>query len=237
MISVSTQQSKRISEDIIDLARIQSFTNVSSINIEEDAHWNQMWMYYFMMGNKPIYLKYSTYWNASPLEGEWTLKTDLDIIHVAIRNDPLVINDCCYLEKNVTFNATYGEGWYDPESNDTLRWRWTGAQNESSSIILYLTQAQLIDLDLSYWSSNPADELTVMIDDTTLKVCNERNHCRIPDINLTPGSHVLTLKIKLPPQSAGKRDRRTLGYAFSNITFSPGSQKSGDAPGMVTTMP
>ena len=100
--------------------------NVSSINIEETGHWTQMWMYYFLMGNKPIYLKYSTSWDASPLKGEWTLKSNLDIINVTIRNDPILINDCCYLEKNVIFNATYGDGWSYPESNDTLRWRWTG---------------------------------------------------------------------------------------------------------------
>ena len=223
MISAATHQSKRIDEDFIDLGRIHSFSNVTSINIEEKEHWTQMWMYYFLMGNKPVYLKYSTYWNATPLNGEWTLKTDLDVIHVFVRNDPIVINDGFYLEKNVIFNATYGEGWYYPESNETLRWRWTGANNESSSIILYSTEARIIDLDLTYWSLDPANELAVMIDNTTLQVCNERNQCRIPAINLTPGSHILLLKTKIPPHSAGIRDKRNLGYAFSNITFLPGS--------------
>lgn len=220
MIFTATHQSKKIDEGIIDLDKIHSFSNVSSINIEENAHWTQMWIYYFLMGNQPIYLKYSTYWNATPLEGEWTLKTNLDILHSTIRNDPVVINDCCYLEKNVTLNATFGEGWYYPESNDTLRWRWTGAHDHSTSIILYLAEPRQIDLDLTYWSLDPGDELTVMIDTTTLQVCGERNHCRIPAINLTSGSHILTLKTKLPPKSAGNRDTRTLSYAYSNITFS-----------------
>jgi hypothetical protein len=228
MISTSTQQSKRISEDIIGLKRIDSLDNVASINIEENAHWTQMWMYYFLMGNKPLYLKYSTYWDATLLKGEWTLKPNSDVIRVTIRNDPFIINDGFYLEKNVIFNATYGEGWYYPESNNTLQWRWTGAYNESSSIILYLTQPQLIDLDLTYWSLNPANELTVILDNNTHQVCNGRNQCRIPAINLTSGSHILTLKTKLPPQPAGKRDARSLGYAFSNITFSPSSKKPGD---------
>ncbi len=112
MISASTHQSKRIDEGIIDLKRVHALENVSSINIEESGHWTQMWMYYFLMGNKPISLKYSTYWNATPLNGEWTLHSNLDIINVTIRNDPILINDCCYLEKNVIFNATYGQGWY-----------------------------------------------------------------------------------------------------------------------------
>ncbi len=228
MISVSTNHSKKISEDIIDLERLHSFNNISSINIEEDAHWTQMWIYYFLMGDKPLYLKHSTYYTATPLEGEWTLKTNMDIIQVNVRNDPLIINDCCYLEKNVIFNATYNEGWYDLEVNDTLQWRWTGATSESSSLILYVTEAQLVDLDLTYWTLNPENELIVMVDTTPLQVCHERNQCRIPAVTLTQGSHILTLKAKLPPQQAGKGDTRYRGYAFSNITFSPTSQKTGD---------
>ena len=220
MIFTATHQSKKIDEGIIDLKRSIPSAMYRLSTLKKMRHWTQMWMYYFLMGNKPIYLKYSTYWNATPLEGEWTLKTNLDIIHSTIRNDPLVINDCCYLEKNVTFNATFGEGWYYPESNDTLRWRWTGAHDQSSSIILYLAEPRQIDLDLTYWSLDPGDELAVMIDTTPLQVCSERNHCRISDINLTSGSHILTLKTKLPPQSAGNRDTRTLSYAYSNITFS-----------------
>ena len=220
MISASTHQSKRIDEGIIDLKRVHALENVSSINIEESGHWTQMWMYYFLMGNKPISLKYSTYWNATPLNGEWTLHSNLDIINVTLRNDPIRISDCCYLEKNVIFNATYGQGWYSSEYNTTLRWRWTGATNDSSSIILHLAQPQQIDLDLSYWSLNSEDELAVLIDSTPLQVCSERNHCRISGINLTSGTHILTLKTTLPSQPAGERDTRTLSYAYSNITFS-----------------
>jgi signal peptidase I len=224
IISGSAQQSAKISNDIISLEKINYIENISSINVEENAWWEQMWIYYFLMGNKSVYLKYPTYYGSSPQKGEWTLKTKSDIIHINNQNDSLTINGAYYLVKNVSLDTTYTTGWYDRESNGPVIWRWSGANNESSSILLDSTQDQRLNLDLRYWSLNPANVLTVLIDNNTIKDCIDRQYCGITNINLTSGNHILTLRTKLPPQLPGNGDPRYLGYAFSNITFSSTTQ-------------
>ena len=225
MISVSSSQSVPIKEDIINLQKIEYFDNVSSINIEEKTWLDQMWMYYFLFKNKTVYLKYPTYYGASPQNGEWNLKNVGDILTIPLNENKTVIllNKQYYLEKsdNTSYlEASLGEGWYYFESNGNLHWRWAGANNESPSIILDSTQDQFLNLDLTYWSLNPDNALTVMIDNMTSKDCIDKTHCKITNLNLTSGKHILILRSKLPPQLPGNGDSRYLSYAFSNITFS-----------------
>lgn len=225
MISVSSTQSLPIEKNILDLQKIGYYDNISSINIEEKRWLEQMWMYYFLFTNKTVYLKYPTYFGASPQKGEWTLKYVGDIPSISLNdnNSIILLNDEYYLEKShntLNLEASLGEGWYFLESTGDLKWRWSGAENKSPSIILNLTQSQVLNLDLTYWSINPDNELTILVDNITIKECINHNQCRITNLNLTSGKHTLTLNSKLPPQLAGNGDGRYISYAFSNITFS-----------------
>jgi hypothetical protein len=83
MISFSTSQSTMIDKNIIDIHKLNTNENITSINVIEKAHWDQMWIYYFLFENKTVFLKYRTYYADSPQNGEWTLlkKSGEDIFY------------------------------------------------------------------------------------------------------------------------------------------------------------
>lgn len=74
MIEVNYHISISIKENIIGLQKLEKMDNVSSINILENDEWEQMWINYFLFMDKKLYLQIKTYYPASPLLGEWTLR-------------------------------------------------------------------------------------------------------------------------------------------------------------------
>jgi hypothetical protein len=103
IIYIATVKSEKIKPEIIDLQKIGVFENVTSINVPDNTFWNQMWIFYFLFDKKPVYLKYTTYYPASPQIGEWTLQevhasdiTNLSLMQT--KNHTITINQGYYLD-------------------------------------------------------------------------------------------------------------------------------------------
>jgi len=62
-----------ISENVLDLQKINAMNDIDSVNILEPPWLNQMWTYYFLFSDKKIYLKYTSYFSKTPLNGQWDL--------------------------------------------------------------------------------------------------------------------------------------------------------------------
>jgi hypothetical protein len=222
-ISESSNQLGLIKENVIDLQKISKFENVTSINIQEPPYWNQMWVYYFLFDKKAIYLKYSSYYAASPQLGQWTLKgANQDILsesNFTNSTETITINPDYYLVKKDSFDVFLKKGWYDLESSQNARWRWTGADNETPSLLMNSYEnEQYIDINLYCSPLNPENRFSVLLDGKKIMDC-PNDYCEIENIYLTKGEHILAFDPKLPPQSPGTRDQRYLGYNFANITI------------------
>jgi|GEM_PF-7102126 hypothetical protein len=103
-ISESPNRFEPIPENTIDLQNISRFENVTSINVLEPPEWNQMWIYYFLFDKKIVHLKYSSYYPASPLVGQWTLintknQSINSISNLSNPSDKIIINSDYYLER------------------------------------------------------------------------------------------------------------------------------------------
>lgn len=221
-----TESSNRlgfIKENIIDLQKISKLEDITSINIQEPPYWNQMWIYYFLFDKKNIYLKYSSYHAASPQLGQWTLKrSNQDILSISNFTDSgetIMINPDYYLVKNNSFDALLKTGWYNIESNQNAIWRWTGANNETPSILINnYENEQYIAVNLNFSPLNPGNKFSVLLDDKKIMDC-PNDYCEIDNIYLSKGEHILIFDPKLPPQFPQWRDSRYLGYKFENITI------------------
>lgn len=221
--------STSIDKDIIDLRKINSYNNISSINIEDNAYWGPMWIHYFLFENTTIYFKYPSYYSASPLNGDWTLKeVKPDILSPTSLNGSIRINNKYFLENNnsyITTNksctTTLFKGWYDLESLQGLKWRWGGMMNETPTVKLFCSdEIQSIDIYLVYWALNPNNNISITLDNETIVNCPERQ-CDIDNVGITNGTHIISFDSSLPPEQPGTQDQRYLGYAFSNITIIP----------------
>ena len=224
IISFSASHSITINKNIIDINKINFDDNVTSINILEKGYWDQMWMYYFLFENKTIFLKYRTYYADSPQNGEWTLlkKSGNDIFYLQNFDDfnnTISLNKEYYLERKPLIEFGYNEGWYDLESDHEKKWRWTGLPNITPSLELNLKEDQSINIFLQYWPLNQTNALTILLDNETIKNCNDKNYCSMENINLTKGKHIMGFKSKWSPELAGNGDPRYFSYAFSNITM------------------
>jgi hypothetical protein len=224
MISFSTNQSTMINENIIDIHKLNTDENITSINVIEKSYWDQMWIYYFLFENKTVFLKYRTYYADSPQNGEWTLlkESGEDIFYLQNfqeLNNTIILNKEYYLEKKPSLEFSFNNGWYDLESNNDKKWRWTGQSNITPSLELNLMADQSINMFLHYSSLNEANALTVLLDNETIKECNDNNYCFIENLNLTKGKHILVFSTKLPPELSGNGDPRYFSYSFSNVTI------------------
>ncbi len=210
---------KGVDENIIDLDKISSITNISSLNILTPPYWDQMWIYYVLFMNKKLYLEYTSSYLASNLSGEWTLhdKNPSDIISTDI-NDPIKIflNNRYYLTQK-RFEASIGKGWYVPEKNNYGRW--FGADNNSATIYINSTyDFMFFDLDLTYNAINPDNSFLVTLDDKNITNCVNKTFCHVNDIPISKGEHEIIFKPKFEAEKI-KTDSRLLVYRFTNISF------------------
>jgi len=225
IIEANYRLSSTINDNIIDLQNNSEFENVTSVNVLEPPWWNQMWIYYFLFDKHIVYLKYSAYFPASPQVGQWTLKstTNQDILSVSNLSDSsvkIIINSDYYLEKNNSLNISLNKGWYGLESDQNSRWRWSGVNNETPSIILTNNgNDQYINMKINASPLNPENKFFVVLDSKTIMDC-PNNYCEINMLYLTGGEHILAFEPKIPPQPTGTNDSRYLGYLFSNIRIS-----------------
>lgn len=222
-----------INKNIIDLQKITQMENVTSINVDIPPFWDQMWAYYFLFMDKTLYLKYDSYYQASPSSGEWTLEPTApsDIVTVLNTEPPSIIkiNNGYFLTKNNlegenNLNVVLAKGWYGPESNTKgIVWRWTGANNEDPAINLYAqNETRQVDFILNFLATDANNNFSVFLDGKKTADCNESdvnniNSCVFSALSLSKGEHELVFKSKLPARIYGRGDPRMLSYAFTNI--------------------
>ena len=224
IISTSNERLKFISQDIIDLRTVDKFENVTSINIQIPPYWDQMWVYYFLFDKHRLYLKYPSYYTASPQNGEWTLKEkDSDILSVlnfTKASNTILINNVYYLEKNSSCDISFYKGWYDLESNQDVKWRWSGKKNETPSLeINCIDEEQSVNMKLNYYSQNQKNSFSILIDGKKISTCSNK-YCEITNMNFSKGKHILSFDATIPPQLPGINDPRYLGYSYSKILIS-----------------
>lgn len=237
MMDMVYQKSYPIKSNIIDLQKINNIQNVSSINVEESRYSDQMWIYYFLFMNKTLHLKTTTYFQKSPLIGEWTLKSNhMDILNLGNLDKKIQINNDYYLVKNDSSIDIFflKDGWYipeyyDPEHYEKGAFRWSGNNNTSPSLGVKVANLTTLDLDLYYYSLQQNNSFSVELDDTKITDCIDKNVCEIKQLTLTPGSHVLKFEPKLPPTSPGSADPRTLSYAFIYVNMTSNMSTSSGA--------
>jgi hypothetical protein len=230
MMDRVSQKSYLIKPNIIDLQKINNFQNVSSINVEESIYSDQMWIYYFLYMNKTLHLKYTTYYQKSPLIGEWTLKSShMDILDLGNLDEKIPLNDDYYLVKNESsIYVDFKEGWYEPEYKNGA-FRWSGNNKETPSLGITSSNLTILDLNLSYASLNPKNSFSVELDDKKITDCSDINFCEIKQLAITPGYHILKFEPKFPPTSSGSADPRTLGYVFIYINMTSTTSATGAA--------
>ena len=185
-----------------------------------------MWIYYFLFDKKTVYLKYSSYYAASPQIGEWTLYESqapdiFTLSNFTNMSNIIQINNDYYLGENSPLDISLYKGWWGIESNQNTHWRWSGANNDIPSIKLTNNgdKELYIDLKLNESPLNPENKLFVVLDNQQIRNCPS-TYCEITNLSLSPGSHILQFESSLPPQSPGSGDPRYLGYMFTNIMIS-----------------
>lgn len=231
MMDMVSQKSYPIKPNIIDLQKINNMQNVSSINIEESGYSDQMWIYYFLFMNKTLYLKYSTYFQKSPLIGDWNLEsTHNDILNPGNTSDKIPLNDDYYLVKNDSLqDVRFINGWYEPEYNPHGAFRWTGRDNETPTLGVYSSNLTSMDISLTYVPLIQNNSFSVELDNKNITDCTSSNYCEIKRLVITPGDHTLIFNPKIPPTSPGPADSRTLGYAFIFINITSNTLMSSGA--------
>jgi len=111
-----------IKENILGLQKITKMNNVSSINIGIPQWLDQMWAYYFIFSDKKIYLEYTTYYQAGPPLGEWTLQgvnnPKSNSLNLTNSSNIIEINNDYFLVKNNLSKVNnLSSNWFDLESD------------------------------------------------------------------------------------------------------------------------
>lgn len=231
MMDMVSQKSYPIKASVIDLQRLNEMQNISSLNIEERSYSDQMWIYYFLFMNHTIHLQYTTYFQKSPLTGEWTLKTrNEDILNLENLEEIIPLNDDYYLVKNgsSSFRVDFKEGWYETESWGNSIFRWSSYKNQSPVVGIYSPSKKVsIDLDLTYKPLIADNSFAVYLNDKKITECTNEHFCELNRVIIYPGIHNLTFEPRFPPISPGPEDPRTLGYVFIYINMTSNTSTSG----------
>jgi hypothetical protein len=215
------RKSKRVSQDMAGLKEIEGNPAVHSINIVAD-YWDTMWQAYFLM-RKKIFMETSTYFAASPLEGEWNLTlvggAEGNILNVSGFDsiDTIPVNSTYKLERAMQprlLRARFGNGWHDSEKTH----RWTGGDSNRSGIVLECaTDGLSFDLHASYYPLNPDNSLAIYFNGEEKAKCRDNSSCMVSGLVLMRGENLLEFRMALHPTHPPNGDPRRLGYAFKSI--------------------
>jgi hypothetical protein len=207
-----------ISPDTIDLQNVRNNEEIESINIPADsgAFWNIMWEAYFLFPKK-LFFEQTTYYGATPLNGEWSLVRNTGtekVLSVLGKPDPntIQINSTYSLSKSAPqLTARYGIGW----SSDEVTHRWT-TSDDASVIIDSISENMLINLSLIYAPLNQNNRLSIYLNGNKIQDCGNST-CLINNLLLKKGENVIEFKAILPAELPGNGDPRKLCYSFKSI--------------------
>jgi hypothetical protein len=143
-----------VTRDQAGLAKLESESSIESLNVLGSDWWRTMWSAHFLL-RKQLYFETQTYFEATPLDGEWNLRfvreSDAHLIRINAAGDAITINPSYVIEKHPSpLEARLGTGWRLPEPGHT----WMGSESGTATIILKSGCEQLpIRFNASYWPS------------------------------------------------------------------------------------
>jgi len=223
-VDLITVTHKKVGQDLIDLQRLESYPEIQSINIVSTGDWWPiMWQANFLL-RKKLFFKTGSYYPASPLDGDWTLKSvtepQNDIIKISgfEEHNTIPVNESYVLERSPALSAQLGEGWYGSEGDHT----WMGGKRRSASVILYSTANSLaVDISLLYSALDPRNSLDVYSNGKKIAGCSGKK-CVIKGAVLLWGKNELELRPSLPAVRPGviipgNQDMRELSFSFEGI--------------------
>jgi hypothetical protein len=118
-------------------------------------------------------------------------------------------------------HVSLGNGWYNLESNDNGKWRWTGKDWMDPSLYINVTknEGQAIIMDLNYSSIQKSNQFSIYLDNKQIKLCQDPIYCKTDRIFLEKGEHEVIFKPRLPP-IIPTGESRSLDYAYGLINLS-----------------
>lgn len=216
----------RVSRHIVELGRIESMPEVSSLNLHISLYWARLWADAFLL-RKPHYFAQPTYEgrNVTPLRGEWDLTHNLlRMLHVlpAAPSDQIEINWNFLLVRSAAVQAVqakFGGGWHALENFNiemSYLWRWTKGTGQ-----ILLTNTQTIpigvSLRLKVQGLSIGDRIEVGCNGHPLQEAaldTAPGWTEPINFQLLPGTSVLSLGPGKANQQQVATDRRQLGIGL-----------------------
>lgn len=214
----------RVERAHLDIGRLESDAEVTSINLRIESFWARLWANSFLL-RKPQYFSVHTYEGRlnTPLRGEW------DLIGALMRSEPLrpedikIINSRFHAVRSNApghVTASFGAGWYPLEGTGINRWRWTSGDatlqlhhpgSQPLWIRLDLRGRAVTPRELELWCNGAKVESHAM--DRGTRTYHFGNFF------IQPGENVLRLHSDQPPSRPSQDDERELSIALYGIVI------------------
>jgi hypothetical protein len=213
-----------VDADMIELQKIESMPNVTSINMNIADFWSRLWANALLL-RKPQYFRTHTYEGRlnTPLKGEWDLRDGVVLVTAPAAADSIVVGRSFVLANTHSpyfLRTALGEGWYKQEKIARVirRWHWSkgdaslvieNPQVSSRTIDLHLLVRSLDRRDLQVWQGG--------VQRGKVNVGETLGERVVGGIVLPPGETTLWLRSSTQPTAGSKRDARPLGFAVYGI--------------------
>ncbi|MBU0496657.1 MAG: hypothetical protein KKG04_01720, partial [Candidatus Thermoplasmatota archaeon] len=220
-----------VSQEMAQLKDIESFENVSSINLlnhQKDLWWDNLWEHNFLL-KKNIYNEIPTYYPKSILKGEWFLINNMseNVSFYHIFNNSLVfdgilkyelpLNNSCFINSEYTmvkpsysFSVSLGDGWHAQEPTHC----WTSSKN--STVLIFSSEDKQVNMSVQVIPFDNDNMLSVYVNDKLVQNFTDNMNFSL-SLSLKSGENTIFFKSFLPPQQPGINDKRYIGYAFRQI--------------------
>lgn len=219
-----------VDNEMEDINKISLFDNVTSVNIDVNNYWEQMWVYYFLFNNKKLYLLGSSYYSPkSTKNSEWTLiknySSDDDIYKKNLNGEYIILNQKYSLVKQGSYDISLGQGWFNLESWGGNPGRW---MSDNAEVLIYSNKNGTANLSITMASINSPKTLNIIGENADLlqKINIPTNFTIISiPIQLQKGENIILLNVpegyERPcdiPELQSK-DTRQLSIAAQNLTL------------------
>lgn len=131
---------------------------------------------------------------------------------------------------NTYVNARYGTGWFGPESNQRITWRWAASQN--ATMMLSNAHPQPVEVDLAFSTLSPAArDLRVSVRDKVAgpgpngretviwsgSIDSGHESVRSQKFILPPGETIVSFTTSSPPTVRGIDDPREVAFMLADL--------------------
>lgn len=221
-----------VDQGIVDVQRIESMPEVTSLNMRIPDFWTRLWANSFLL-KRPQYFLTHTYEGRlnTPLTGEWDLNGGTLQVQLPETKEWIPFNPIFALVHTHGahyVHASFGEGWYELERlpHSMTRWHWTkgdasfflsNGQSRPLRFTMRLSLRSLVPRTVRFYLEGR--EVAKVDVSTQLSVV------QTPPIVLPPGDFSIYLRSDQPAVPAGPGDSRLLGFAAYSIDLEVLSDK------------